>query len=357
MQLSETIGHFLSESIPFASWRLPGANEAVTWAGECIELNDINVLQNHLPAFVMHPFNPDSSIPILALKPKWKSEDYVPSQPVPSLAHSDPDRSAIQKPYTSSYQEYITAFEQIINALKQKNATKVVLSRVIALPKTIQPDVLYVNLLKKYPRAFVYLFSDGAGQNWVGASPETLLRTVKGMAETVSLAGTRKSLPNGKPERPWEQKEFIEQAIVSEMIEETLTKAGISAVAIKGPADDSAGPVVHLKTSFRFRIPGHINGLSLAQALHPTPAVCGTPTREAKKIILRTEKHHRSYYTGFLGPVTDTHNLSLFVNLRCAQFINNECFIYSGGGITESSDPLDEWQETENKAKTLLDLM
>jgi isochorismate synthase len=356
MQLSETISHLLSKSIPFVSWQIPGTHAPVTWVGECIKVDDIDLLQNHLPAFVMHPFNPDSNIPILAIKPKWKCEEHMPQEPLPAMAPASPNQPALQKPYTSSYQDYITGFEQIINALQQKTAAKIVLSRVIASPKTIQPDILYFRLLEKYPRAFVYLFSDGAGQCWAGASPETLLRSLKGMAETVSLAGTRISLPDGKPEKPWGQKEFVEQAMVSEMIEETLTKAGISAVAIKGPADAAAGPVVHLKTSFRFRIPIHINGLSLAQALHPTPAVCGTPTQEAKKTILRTEKHHRSYYTGFLGPVTDKHNLSLFVNLRCAQFINNECFIYSGGGITEKSDPVDEWQETENKAKTLLDL-
>ena len=44
---------------------------------------------------------------------------------------------------------------------------------------------------------------------------------------------------------------------------------------------------------------------------------------------------------------------NFYVNLRCAQIINNKALVYVGGGITKDSDPEKEWNETVNKTKTI----
>jgi isochorismate synthase len=49
--------------------------------------------------------------------------------------------------------------------------------------------------------------------------------------------------------------------------------------------------------------------------------------------------------------------MNIYVNLRCAQIIGDRLFLYLGGGFTADSDPEKEWEETENKSKTLLDLL
>jgi isochorismate synthase len=49
--------------------------------------------------------------------------------------------------------------------------------------------------------------------------------------------------------------------------------------------------------------------------------------------------------------------LNVYVNLRCGQIIGDELYLYLGGGFTAESDPEKEWEETENKSKTLLDLL
>jgi isochorismate synthase len=87
--------------------------------------------------------------------------------------------------------------------------------------------------------------------------------------------------------------------------------------------------------------------------LHPTPAVCGIPKENAKEMIREFEKHRRGDYTGYFGPVK-TGDVSLFVNLRSAFVNNNKMFLFIGGGITADSKPEKEWDETELKAKTLL---
>ena len=117
------------------------------------------------------------------------------------------------------------------------------------------------------------------------------------------------------------------------------------------------GALAHLRTDFksakRFTLE---ESLILAQKLHPTPAVCGMPLLESRELILRTEKHNRGYYTGFLGPI-DAYSTSLFVNLRCMQVYPQDYALYVGGGITRDSDLEKEWQETEAKAQTLLSVI
>jgi len=88
--------------------------------------------------------------------------------------------------------------------------------------------------------------------------------------------------------------------------------------------------------------------------LHPTPAVCGLPAMDAKRELLLTEPHERRLYSGFLGPVKNNGSAQLFVNLRCMQIIGKKAYLYAGGGLTIDSELEKEWEETKNKAETML---
>ena len=91
--------------------------------------------------------------------------------------------------------------------------------------------------------------------------------------------------------------------------------------------------------------------------LHPTPAVCGLPKKRAMQIITEIEKRDRGYYAGFLGPLQASGAFDLFVNLRTMEVFDDALRLYVGGGITPLSDPETEWQETCQKADTLLNLI
>jgi isochorismate synthase len=94
----------------------------------------------------------------------------------------------------------------------------------------------------------------------------------------------------------------------------------------------------------------------LIHSLHPTPAVSGLPQKEAIEVIEQVEQHERTLYAGVIG-VLDEQSSALFVNLRCAQVFENEVCLYVGGGHTAASNSNAEWVETENKAKTLLNVL
>jgi isochorismate synthase len=113
--------------------------------------------------------------------------------------------------------------------------------------------------------------------------------------------------------------------------------------------------VIHLKTD----ISGKITTTSIHEiisSLHPTPAVSGVPRNDAQFLIQMLEHHSRELYTGFFGNFSN-NSARLYVNLRCAQVIDNEVFLYLGGGFTLESIPELEFDETENKSKTLIKYM
>ena len=92
---------------------------------------------------------------------------------------------------------------------------------------------------------------------------------------------------------------------------------------------------------------------NLLEKINPTPAVCGIPMQKAKQLIAALENHNRELYTGFIGPMGINNHHSLFVNLRNMKICNSHLALFLGGGIMRDSIPINEWDETENKAPNI----
>ena len=139
----------------------------------------------------------------------------------------------------------------------------------------------------------------------------------------------------------------------------TKLHAAASIVRVSKIKNHRAGSVMHLRTDFTGVFKKGGNNLAiLTKALHPTPAVCGTPQKVAKEFILRNENYDREYYTGFLGPVSGLEDRSdLYVNLRCMKIGTKTVHLYVGGGITEASQPKEEWEETLDKLQTMIQVL
>lgn len=90
-------------------------------------------------------------------------------------------------------------------------------------------------------------------------------------------------------------------------------------------------------------------------ALHPTPAVCGTPTVAAREHITATEAD-RGFYAGAVGWCDRTGDGEWMVAIRCAEIAADglSARAYAGGGIVATSDPEIELRETSTKFRTLL---
>lgn len=256
------------------------------------------------------------------------------------------------KPYVFTQREYMQQAHAFLNGIHQMNLGKAVFSRIksTGFDGNKAPE-LFDKLCAAYPNALVYLLSSELTGTWIGASPEVLLEAHEGYLFTMSLAGTRKPSET----ESWGEKELIEQELVTEFITDALKALQVDSIEAAGPYDFEAGPVTHLRTDISAELSG-ISPWEVARSLHPTPAVSGLPRTAAIALIGSAETHDRGLYTGMFGLVS-ADSARLFVNLRCAQLQENHAYLYLGGGFTPQSVPELEWQETEHKSRTLLNVM
>lgn len=356
MKNSDLINYCIKNSIPFVSFRLPAEDEIYTFAGGYF-VTDPDAQSNEI-RFVIAAFDPSSAETLYYVPEIILNGDKNETDKLPALREKFVQPQNIEPPIVSGFTNYMKQADFLIGEMKQNKLQKVVLSRVMEyLPDNqIDPSKLFHNACKRNPGAFVYLFSAADGQIWLGATPETLLRVEDGNGFTMALAGTQRIDNQIVDSVQWGSKEIHEHEYVSQFIEDTLQQCSVENIVREETKTVSAGKVAHLQTSFNFSVPETKNINEIAQALHPTPAVCGVPTSLARRQILEVESHKRSLYTGYLGPFNPRRNCQLFVNLRCMQIIDDKIFIYVGGGLTAASDPQQEWNETEWKSDTMLSL-
>ena len=317
----------------FVAYKLPNSNSIITKKGNATLYKFIAEISN-LNGFVFHSFNSKQNYFINDLT-DCQLSDF-------EIYHTKDINFCINKT------DYLKSCTQLINFLTKSKLSKVVLSKLHRIDTTFKPTDLFLALNHHYKNTFNYIISIEGMGCWVGSTPEILLSLEDNHFKTVSIAGT-KSLETTK----WGEKEIEEQQIVTDYISQTLQP--ISTFSKSETKTIKAGNVFHLKTNFEGKLSTD-SWVDMVTALHPTPATCGLPKKEAQHHIKKIEQHERKFYTGFLGPISKSES-HFFVNLRCLEVQKSNSFLYLGGGITPHSIAKDEWVETEKKAETLLNII
>ena len=364
----------------FAVYRLPYAKQATLvrqTEGEPLELSSCQALNGH-QGFVIAPFEITSDQPILIIRPdetecldlsrneergrRNEERDYpLPPNYSPSSFLLPP--SSKKNPRSSFLvpRYYSIDFANFHAQLENDAFRKIVLARCAdeKMPEGVEPMELFYRACALYPRLFIALVDTPKSGCWLTATPEILLDGHGSDWRTIALAGTMKlegDQLNGEGESlTWSTKNIQEQRIVATYITECLEQF-TSEFREEGPRTVRAANLVHLRSDFTFRLSDHAHIGNLLQALHPTPAVCGLPKREAFQFIVKNEHTPRRYYSGFMGPL-GTDETHLYVSLRCMNIERDTCHLYAGGGLLKDSILEQEWQETEAKLETIRKLL
>lgn len=200
-----------------------------------------------------------------------------------------------------------------------------------------------------------------APRTLVGASPETLVRRAGDTVESLPLAGSarRATDPVEDARRGADllcsTKDRDEHAVVVEAISHALTPLCSSLEIPDGPELVRTRTMWHLATRVRGRLTDRtVTSLDLAAALHPTPAVCGTPRDRARSAIAALEPVDRGYYAGAVGWQNASGDGEWIVAIRCGEVEGDTMRLWAGAGLVEASDPEGELAETTAKFGTLL---
>ncbi len=355
-------------NIPFVTYCLPKQKEIVTmvqYRSEPIKLESLKQI-NKKKGFVIAPFNENEDFPVYFLEPditiNGLNVDEKVFDEIKSATLSAANTQGTKDYYVAGKDEFMDQVNQITLTLKQKAKAidKVVLSRIQLVNndnKTEALEIFYA-LCAKYPRAFKYIFNIPGAGCWLGATPEPLVEISNDQVQTVSLAGTQNLNGITAEKVKWQSKELEEQKFVTDFIENKILKFGITEYEKQGPMNQQAANLVHLKSVFTFN-KQNLKGKTgeFIAVLHPTPSVCGLPRRKAYDYITKLEHHNREYYTGFLGPVNIDDSTHVFVNLRCMKMLTDKFALFVGAGITIGSDPESEWEETNQKMMTMLNVI
>ncbi len=361
---SNIIQLLIRKGLPFVIYSLPNSDKSLLLVQKSLTLHKIEFdYIEKIEGFVIAEFRSAKTNIIQYIKPDFvfTSDDdlSVLNNYLISLSDAELSDDTLNGSSFLSKVEYLSKTDYIIDKLKKEELDKIVISRIspMELLHDFKIDKFIESTIKKYPKAFVYLLNSAETGIWAGATPEILFKKTDDYYETNAVAGTR-LLSDYKKKKVWGEKEAKEQGLVSDYIEKLLSEIGIKDYESIGPETIIAGNLVHLKTIFKIK-PSDIENITgqLIKGLHPTPAVCGLPKAAAYHMIENAEVHKRELYTGFLGPWNFKDSSQLFVNLRCAKFVNNTALFYVGGGLTALSDAKAEWQETVNKTKTLLSVI
>lgn len=341
MSLAERINSLVAGDLVFAAFRLPGERPRA-FIQSTPALHAPRLEQR---AWWMAPFE-DGPDTLRAIVPDL---DVMLDAELPPLPPGQPPPPSNSRPGLDR-KGYFRAVEQAVSKIRSGTLEKVVLARTMQHPlEQNRWGVLFELASERLPGACIALVRTHAFGTWLGASPERLLSLRNERLEVDALAGTMPA--ETAPEAAmWGAKETAEQLWVTRMVEDTLRATGVRDVHVHGPSLKRAGPVAHLHSVVTGYV-GATDVRALAQALHPTPAVGGTPRAEALVTIAGSEPRPRGGYAGFWG-LHEPGRTELFVNIRSMELFQEHALLHVGAGITAGSDPERECVEVERKAHT-----
>lgn len=371
--LTSLIDSAIDRQFALALWRLP--QQKVTHlilSKEITKLKQESNLEELPPGFIFAPF--DTLKERLFLKadysfsfegPRFNDPESLPGE----LTSQRPENSG--KSSASYYKteahvpsidehSYLRMTSRAVQAIENGQMEKVVTSRTITtdLPPGFELVDAFQQLCEANPDALVSFVSTAESGSWIGATPELLVSVDSNkIFKTIALAGTQRYTPGQNLKGvAWTQKDIEEQALVERYIISCFKMIRLREYDEHGPKTVIAGNLLHLRSEFSvdMQATGFPQlGSAMLRLLHPTSAVCGAPLQPALEFLKKHEGYDRGYYTGYLGPVNFKDQIQIFVNLRCAQLLDQSAIIYAGGGITVDSIPEQEWLETEMKLNTL----
>jgi menaquinone-specific isochorismate synthase len=215
-------------------------------------------------------------------------------------------------------------------------------------------------LRRTYPECTSYFVGFGNGKHLIGSTPEILASFKPNYILTEALAGTMKRGKTASEDAMYEQKlldsakDREEHQYVVDAIRQQLSRFVHQVDVAKVPTIKKLNNVQHLYTPITAWKDKPVHTMSVIHAMHPTPAVGGSPNGKAVKYIKQFEEFDRGWYAAPVGWMNLSDEAEFHVAIRSALVQDNEAFLFAGCGIVAESDAELEWKEANLKLIPML---
>lgn len=253
---------------------------------------------------------------------------------------------------------YCALVAEAIACIRTRATDKIVAvtSSRVTFSAQIDTGVVLERLDEAYPETNRFLIPRGE-RVFIGASPERLVARRGRQVDSDGLAGTaRRGADDATIVRELltSVKDRREHAFVVDSIASVLRPHCSELDVPDKPRVRTLRNVHHLWSPIRGVLHNETHVLDLVEALHPTPAVAGTPRDRATAWIAEHEPTSRGWYTGTVGYFDAAGDGEFAVAIRAGLVGKHEAFLYAGAGIVEASDPPAEYAETRAKEAPML---
>ena len=298
---------------------------------------------------------------VLAVEPREASDERWPAEHALIRAGLEtPWSTKLQPPMRDAVRGDVATWHaqvtDITDAIARGEFAKIVAARTCVL--TLAGDARAADLLatldERHAECARVLVRPPGGGSLIAATPERLVQRDGDTVSCDALAGTIARGDAASETLRASDKDRREHALVVSAIASALESVGAKVTLPAEPGIRQLRHVLHLYTPIHatLREPRHL--LELAARLHPTPAVGGTPQREAVAWIAAHEPIARGWYAAPVGWFDLDGNGELCIAIRSGLLLGPRVHLWAGAGIVAGSDPDRELAETDVKLRAML---
>ena len=280
-------------------------------------------------------------------------------EPLPS--QKSPKKGVINFESSVKKEDYLEAIKKIKNYIVEGDVMQVVYGQEFSTKFEGSPIDLYRSLRKLNPSPYMYLMKID-DLHIVGASPEILVRLQNEEVTVRPIAGTVK---RGKDSN--EDKELADKLksdpkeIAEHLMLIDLGRNDVGRIAEVGSVKtteemkiEKYSHVMHLVSNVVGKIKKGLTSIDVLKATFPAGTLSGAPKIRAMEIIDELEPDRRGVYGGAVGYLSWTGNMDVAIAIRTAVIQGKNLSVRAGGGIVYDSDPESEYQESLNKAMSIM---
>jgi len=257
--------------------------------------------------------------------------------------------------------------EKVLKAkeyIRNGDIFQVVLSQRYCVQPSPPPFETYRKLRTLNPSPYLFYF-DFDDYQLMGASPEMLVKCIKGSIETCPIAGTR---PRGKTpeedealakEMASDEKEKAEHLMLVDLARNDVGKVSEFGSVTVDPfmVVKKFSHVMHLVTEVQGKLRNDTNAFDALASCLPAGTLSGAPKIRAMEIIDELEPVKRGPYGGAVGYFSYNGHMDTCITIRSVLFQNDIAYVQAGAGIVEDSQPEAEYQESYRKAQGMLQVL